>query len=241
LLLSVISMDLVMPLFAIAASFLLPLPPPVKLALVALSVSPVPAGFSKKAMKMGGSEAHVVGLLVAAAIIAVVFVPIATEVIGPIFGVEIQLSFSAIAGLMITTILVPLVAGMAVRLVLPQLAAGLVRPLATVADLVLAVAAAAIVVAAWPLVFVLVGIAAGHILGGPNADDRTVLAVATAMRHPGVAMAIATANFPGQRLPAAAVLLYLLVSAVVFVPYAWWRKRQHSAAPHEAPGHRATG
>ena len=255
LLLSVISMDIVMPLFAIAAAFLLPLPPPVKLALIALSVSPVPAGFSKKAMKMGGSEAHVVGLLVAAAIIAVVFVPIATEVVGPIFGVEIELSFSAIAGLMITTILVPLVAGMVVRLVLPQLAAGLVRPLATIADLVLAVAAAVIVVAAWPQVttlardgtiavfvaFVLIAIAAGHILGGPTADDRTVLAVATAMRHPGVAMAIATANFPGQRLPAAAVLLYLLVSAVVFVPYAWWRKRQHKAARYKAPLHRATG
>ena len=56
LLLSVISMDVVMPLFAIAAAFLLPLPGPVKLALIALSVSPVPAGFPKKAMKMGGNR-----------------------------------------------------------------------------------------------------------------------------------------------------------------------------------------
>ncbi len=255
LLLSVISMDVVMPLFAIAAAFLLPLAGPVKLALIALSVSPVPAGFPKKAMKMGGTEAHVIGLLVAAAIVAVVFVPIAIEVIGPIFGVEIHMSFSAVAGLMVTTILIPLVAGMAVRLVRPELAAGLVRPLAMVADGVLAVAALAIVVAAWPQVmslvgngtiavfvaFVLVALVAGHYFGGPNPDDRTVLAVATATRHPGVAMAIATANFPGQRLPAAAVLLYLLVSAVVFVPYAYWRKHQHSAAGHGAPGHGATG
>jgi BASS family bile acid:Na+ symporter len=255
LLLSVISMDIVMPLFAIAAAFLLPLPGAIKLALIALSVSPVPAGFPEKAMKMGGTEAHVVGVLVAAAIIAVVFVPVAIEVIGPIFGVEIHMSLSAVAGLMVTTILIPLVAGMAVRLVRPQLAASLVQPLATVAAGVLAVAAVVIVVAAWPQVmtlvgdgtiavfvaFVLVALAAGHILGGPNADDRTVLAVATATRHPGVAMAIATANFPGQRLPAAAVLLYLLVSAVVFVPYAYWRKHQHSAAGPEAPGHGATG
>jgi BASS family bile acid:Na+ symporter len=255
LLLSVISMDVIMPLFAIAAAFLLPLPGPVKLALIALSVSPVPAGFPKKAMKMGGTEAHVIGLLVAAAIIAVVFVPIAVEVIGPIFGVEIHMSFSAVAGLMITTILIPLVVGMAVRLVRPQLAAGVARPLATVADGVLLVAAAVIVVAAWPQVmalardgtiavfvaFVVVALAAGHVLGGPNPDDRTGLAVATATRHPGVAMAIATASFPGQRLPAAAVLLYLLVSAVVFVPYAYWRKHQHSAAGPEAPGHGASG
>jgi BASS family bile acid:Na+ symporter len=164
------------------------------------------------------------------------------------------MSLSAVAGLMVTTILIPLVTGMAVRLVRPRFAADLVRPLAIVADGVLAVAALAIVVAAWPQVmslvgdgtvavfvaFVLVALAAGHILGGPNPDDRTVLAVATATRHPGVAMAIATTNFPGQRLPAAAVLLYLLVSAVVFVPYAYWRKHQHSAG-HGAQGHGATG
>jgi BASS family bile acid:Na+ symporter len=118
---------------------------------------------------------------------------------------------------------------------------------------VLAVAALVIVVAAWPQVmslvgngtiavfvaFVVVAIVAGHYFGGPDPNDRTVLAVATATRHPGVAMAIATANFPGQRLAAAAVLLYLLVSAVAFLPYAYWRKHQHVAASRGAPGHGA--
>jgi len=250
LLRAIVSMDIVMPIFAVAAAFLLPLPGPVKLALIALSVSPVPAAFPKKAMKMGGDEAYVIGLLVAAAVIAVVFVPLAIEVIGPIFGVETHMSFSAVAGLMVTTILIPLVAGMLLRILRPQLAAGLVRPLASVAGGVLALAAAVIVVVAWPQVtslvgsgtiavfvaFVLVALAAGHFLGGSNPDDRTALAVATATRHPGVAMAIATANFPGQRLPAAAVLLYLLVSAVVFLPYAFWRKRQHAATGHRAAG-----
>ena len=253
---SVISMDVIMPVFAIAAALLLPLDGPVKLALIALSVSPVPAGFAKKAMKMGGTEAYVIGLLVAAAIIAVVFVPLAIEAIGPIFGVETQISLSAVAALMATTILIPLMVGMAVRSVRAQLAVSLVRPLTMVADGMLALAALAIVVAAWPQIMALVGngtiavfvaftlvaLVAGHLFGGPNANDRTALAVATATRHPGVAIAIATANFPGQQLPAAAaVLLYLLVSAVVFVPYAYWRKHQHSAAGHDAPGHGATG
>ena len=35
------------------------------------------------------------------------------------------------------------------------------------------------------------GLAAGHWLGGPDPDDRTALAIASSMRHPGVAMAIA--------------------------------------------------
>jgi len=252
---SVISMDVIMPLFAIAAALLLPLAGPVKLALIALSVSPVPAGFVKKAMKMGGTEAYVIGLLVTAALIAVAFVPLAIEVIGPIFGVETYMSPAAVAALMVTTILIPLIAGMVVRRVRARLAVSLVRPLAMVANVVLALAALAIVVAAWQQIMALVGngtiavfaaftvvaLVAGHFFGGPNPNDRTALAVATATRHPGVAIAIATANFPGQRLPAAAVLLYLVVSAVVFAPYAYWRRHQQSAAGHGAQGHGATG
>jgi BASS family bile acid:Na+ symporter len=252
---SVISMDVIMPLFAIAAALLLPLAGPVKLALIALSVSPVPAGFVKKAMKMGGTEAYVIGLLVTAALIAVAFVPLAIEVIGPIFGVETYMSPAAVAALMVTTILIPLIAGMVVRRVRARLAVSIVRPLAMVANVVLALAALAIVVAAWQQIMALVGngtiavfaaftvvaLVAGHFFGGPNPNDRTALAVATATRHPGVAIAIATANFPGQRLPAAAVLLYLVVSAVVFAPYAYWRRHQQSAAGHGAQGHGATG
>ena len=251
----VISMGVIMPIFAIVAAFLLPLAGPVKVALIALSVSPVPAGFVKKAMRMGGTEAYVIGLLVAAAFIAVVFVPLAIEAIGPIFGVETQMSSSAVAALMATTILIPLIVGMVVRLVRAQLAVSLVRPLALVADGMLALAALAIVVAAWPQIMTLVGdgtiavfaaftlvaLVAGHFFGGPNPNDRTALAVATATRHPGVAIAIATANFPGERLPAAAVLLYLLVSAVVFAPYAYWRRHHRGTASHTAPGHGATG
>jgi len=250
LLRSVISMHLIMPLFAIATALLLPLTGPVKLALIALSVSPVPAGFPKTAVRMGGTEAYGIGLLVVAAVMAVVLVPVEIELIGPIFGVDIHMSVSAIAGLMITAIVAPLVAGMAVRMVLPQLAASLERPLIFVADGALALTGVVIAVAAWPQVmtlmgngtiavfagFVLAALVTGHYFGGPNPTDRTVLAVATAMRHPGVAIAIAAANFPGQSLPAAAVLLYMLVSGVVIVPYAYWRRR-HRTARYESPSH----
>ena len=64
-------------------------------------------------------------------------------------------------------------------------------------------------------------------LGGPDPDDRAVLALATASRHPGVALAIASANFPGQTLVPAAVLWYLIVSALVSIPYLTWRQRRH--------------
>lgn len=75
------------------------------------------------------------------------------------------------------------------------------------------------------IIFILIGLAAGHSLGGPDPDDRTVLALSTVSRHPGIAIAIAHINFPEQKLALAAIVLYLLVNAVVTILYLKSRKR----------------
>jgi bile acid:Na+ symporter, BASS family len=75
---------------------------------------------------------------------------------------------------------------------------------------------------------VVAGLMAGHWLGGPDPDDRTALAIASSMRHPGVAMAIARLNFPEEPLVPAAVLLFLLVNVIVTLPYGLWRRRAHA-------------
>jgi BASS family bile acid:Na+ symporter len=74
----------------------------------------------------------------------------------------------------------------------------------------------------------LVALAIGHVLGGPEADDRTALAVSCATRHVGVAM-LAASTVPGPRT-AALVLAYVLASAVVSIPYLSWRKNARAAA-----------
>jgi BASS family bile acid:Na+ symporter len=81
--------------------------------------------------------------------------------------------------------------------------------------------------------FVAFGLAVGHWLGGPQAENRTALAYATASRHPGIAIALAHANFPRQKLALAAVLMYLLINAIVSVGYHFWTKRHHPAVVSE--------
>jgi bile acid:Na+ symporter, BASS family len=66
----------------------------------------------------------------------------------------------------------------------------------------------------------------GHVLGGPEPDNRPVLALATASRHPAVALAIAHANFPEQKLAAAEVFLYLILSSILSALYLSWIKRK---------------
>jgi bile acid:Na+ symporter, BASS family len=79
------------------------------------------------------------------------------------------------------------------------------------------------------VIFTVAGLALGHILGAPDPEHSVVLALSTACRHPAIALTIATANFPDQHF-APIVLLYVLVSAIVGVPYLRWQQHQ-TAAP----------
>jgi BASS family bile acid:Na+ symporter len=87
--------------------------------------------------------------------------------------------------------------------------------------------------------FVATGLLVGHLLGGPEPENRVVLALATASRHPGIAIALAQSAFPAQKLVVPAVLAYLLVSAVVSAAYLRWTK--HAALTSPAPVSRAAG
>jgi bile acid:Na+ symporter, BASS family len=117
--------------------------------------------------------------------------------------------------------------------------------LAKVATAILVLTALPLLVVAWrPMMgligngtllsivaFILAGLTVGHLLGGPNPANRTMLGLATASRHPGLAIAIAAASFPGQhRLIAAAIVLYLLAKGVVLIPYNAWSKRRNTLA-----------
>jgi predicted Na+-dependent transporter len=73
-------------------------------------------------------------------------------------------------------------------------------------------------------IFIVAGTAVGHFLGGRRPADRTALAIATPARHPGLAVAIAQANYPQQsRLVAGAVVIYLILRMPLLFLYTRWR------------------
>ena len=61
-------------------------------------------------------------------------------------------------------------------------------------------------------------------LGGPDADDRTALALACSTRHIGIAVLVASA-FPGMRT-IVMIAAYTVASAGVSIPYLVWRRRK---------------
>jgi BASS family bile acid:Na+ symporter len=58
-----------------------------------------------------------------------------------------------------------------------------------------------------------------------------VLALSTASRHPAVALTVATSGVMQTKQELGAVLLYVVVSVLVSLPYVMWRRRQAAAVP----------
>lgn len=241
---SILSMNVVMPVFAIAVVLLFKLNPEIKVALVALAISPVPPILPRRQAKAGGAHDYTIGLLATAAAAAIVLVPIAIALVGRIFDRTVSVPNGNVALIVLTTVLVPLVGGVLVRHFFPEFAKRAVRPISMVA-MILLVAALPILFVAWKAMWALIGngtlvcfalftiagLIAGHFLGGPDPDHRTVLALATGVRHPGVALAIASINFPDHKAVAAAIVLYLIVAVSISTPYVKWRVRVHAAEP----------
>jgi bile acid:Na+ symporter, BASS family len=251
LLRSITAMSLVMPVVAVGLVKLFALSPPLEIALVCLALSPVPPILPNKMIKAGGGHAYVLSLLVIAGLFAIVWIPLAGLILDRLFPAQISIPPGPVAKLVLMTVLGPILAGVVVRRLAPALADRLVRPVGLVATLVLLGGLVLILIKAGPRLlaligdgtllaiaaFVILGVAVGHLLGGPSPGDRTVLALGTASRHPGIAMAIAAITYPLAKAVPAEILLYLLVSAVVTAPYLMWRKRsvETDAARPERP------
>ena len=235
----VLSMSVVMPMLFIAVSRTLDLPLEVRAALVAISISPVPPILQKKQLGAGGRIEFVTGLLVAMSALAIVLVPLWVGIVDQAFDRHGHIGPLAVAKIMLTTVFVPLAIGLLIRRFVPsaQRASPVVMG---IAGALLVVVVAILIWGMWPQMRVFIGNGAiviiaglvaaglivGHVLGGPNEGDRTALAMATASRHPAVALAVATSGTLTEAKPELAViLLYLLVATVLTVPYQKWRQR----------------
>jgi BASS family bile acid:Na+ symporter len=245
---SLLSMNVLLPLFAALMVAVVDLRPAIEIALVALSISPVPPFLPRKQLALVANEEYVIGLLGASSLLAIVLAPLTVELVVVVSTREFSLAPLAIAKIVAVTVLVPFLFGMIVRRVRPAFAER-ASPLADkIGILLLIVAIVPLIVKLWPammsligngtglaiIAFTGVGLALGHVFGGPDSDHQTVLALATATRHPGVALTIAAGNFPDETLVAPALMLYLLISAIVSAPYVRWRRNLMKRSPPAA-------
>jgi BASS family bile acid:Na+ symporter len=241
---SLLAINVAGPIVAIVVCKTFSLHPAVIVALVALAIAPVSNIFTLLVLPLvePGRAAYVRGLLFASTVLSVVVTPLSVEVIQLVFGGHVHVNPLAVIQVVVASMLLPLGIGLAIGRWWP--AATRWVPITLKASmLVLLACAVPVVLGAWSpmtavvrtgtitaiVVLTLVCLAAGHLLGGPDEDDRTTLAQAVVTRHPGVAIVVA--SLTDQPLAPLGVLLVLLVGAVAGMPYVLWRKRRHAGPP----------
>ena len=236
---SLIAVLVLAPALAVALVLVLDVHREVAIALVALSISPLPPLLPSRGAKAGGRSEYALGLVLVLALSAVPVIVVAAAVLQVVFGRDYVATPWAIARLLTLSVLAPLLAGMIVARFSPSTATRLAGPIVRAQRWLLPIAMIALLVSAAPrmwsllgggtllavVIFVAGALAMGHLLGGPDRRDAAVLAFATSCRHPATALALASANFPSTD-EHAAVALYGLVTAVAGGIYTLIAKRR---------------
>jgi len=212
--------------------------PVIEVALVAIAVSPVPPLLPGKDAETRGSKQFTYGLLAAVSVVSVIVIPMTFRILQAVFNREANISQSYILKTVVVGLVLPFWAGMLVQQLAPSLAALYAVAIGTIGRVLLIIAFLSLLLpllpTIWTLIgngtivaivaFTVVGLIAGHLLGGPDPRERIVLAIANVSRHPATSIALASANVgrAESKLAVAAILLYLIVSSVVVATYVHW-------------------
>ncbi|HEY2809554.1 MAG TPA: hypothetical protein VGI91_12250 [Steroidobacteraceae bacterium] len=246
LLRSVLAMSVLLPIVAVVIVRTFAFPLEIEAALVALAISPVPPLLHMKQLKSGGRREFVVGLLAGMGLLAIVLVPVSVAILNAVFSTSLLVPPQTVAAVVLKTILVPLALGLLIHRWVPAVGKA-ARPVIALAFVLLLVATVLLLYGMWPVtrtllgngvglmlaVVAAIGLLVGHLLGGPRAEDRTTLAMATAARHPAVALTIASATQASKPSLLAVILLYVVIATIITIPYQKWRQR---GAQSESPG-----
>jgi BASS family bile acid:Na+ symporter len=213
------------------------------LLIAAIAVGIGPAAGMKR---MGGGTAagrDALDLNVIVLVLSLVFVPLAFAVLAALFHADLQLGLAPVAKVVLGRALLPVVVGLALARWQPRLAANagpMLSKILAMALLALVVVALLVVwrqlagvgARGWAVCFAaaLGAVIIGHALGGPDPATRGVIAAASAMRFPALALALA-AVFPNAKQVVPAVLVYVLSALVAMTAYGVLMARRTRSYP----------
>ena len=119
---SLISVFLIVPLVAVVLDVVFDFRRTLEVVFVSLSLSPVPPLLPIKESKAGGQRSYTLGLMALLALLSIGSCPLAMALIGFVFGRSFGMGPGAIARVAVISVILPLVAGITVRALLPGVA-----------------------------------------------------------------------------------------------------------------------
>lgn len=213
------------------------LPHPVEVGILLMAISPGAPVVLRRTLKAGGDRALAPALQLAVAGLAIISMPLWIVGLDEVYQSSATVDPRHLARQVLVLQLLPLALGMLVRHLNPARAVWISARLGPLAAVLLVIVVILALYASWHLVIgagwsailaivilTLLALALGHLLGGPAASTRTVLASLSAGRNPGLALIVAAFNGAAPGV-IATILAYLFVSALTAIPYLAWRRR----------------
>jgi BASS family bile acid:Na+ symporter len=231
---SLLSVLVLQPAFAVWLCYAFALPPAAKVALLGLAISPMPPILTSGLMKVRGSRTFEVALAFVVAVAAIATVPASLWVFNWFLDVPPHLDVLVVGQQVGLNILLPVAVGFAGRRLSAETTARAVTLLTIGAAGILALVLVALLVRSLPVLpsivgtgtvsaivlMAVAGLGIGHLCGGPARKNRRVLAMATATRHPALAIALASAASPNdERLAGVVIAFTVLAAGVAAIPY----------------------
>jgi bile acid:Na+ symporter, BASS family len=231
---SLLAVVVLQPAFAVWLCYAFALPTAAKTALLALAVSPMPPILPSGLMKVRGSRTFEMALSFVVAVATIATVPASLWAFSLFLDVPPHIDFVMVARLVLLNILLPLAVGFGGRRLSAETTARAIALLTIGATAILALVLVALLIVSRPalpslvgtgtvmaiVLMALAGLAIGHICGGPARKNRRVLAMATATRHPAIAISLASAALPNdERLAGVVIAFTVLVAGVAAIPY----------------------
>ena len=236
---AMLAMYVALPAFVLALVWLLPLREGVGAVLLGFSVSPVLPPWAKKGAAVGGHADYVIGLQLLSTGLSLLVVPLMIAIAYRLFGVVTVLQPLAMELVLLVTVAIPLALGIGLARLYPNAAPRLGALAERLGSFLIFIGGIALLIAHGQkipgvigqgtvivtIVVIAFGLLVGGLLGGPDPGNRRALASATVCRHPAIALLLASGAFPEQEATViGTVLLYLLASLVLPIPYERWRR-----------------
>ena len=224
---------ILVPLWVVVVVLLLPLSPAVRagllIATLAVGIGPVAAMKRMGPATPAAREALDLNLIVL--VISLAFVPITFAALAAFFHSDVQIGVGAVAEVVLGRALVPLLLGLGAARLFPRFATAAGPWMSRLINGALVVLLIVAVAVTWTYLAGVSGvgwlacalaalgaIAIGHLMGGPDPGTRPVVAAASEMRFPALALALASVTRQGRHL-IPVIIAYVLVSFVLLAAY----------------------
>jgi predicted Na+-dependent transporter len=219
---------ILVPLVALALAGILPISQGYSTGLILLGCAAGAPFLPKLAAMANGDRAFSIGFLVLMMVVTIVTLPLVLPLL--ITGVTVHVQPLDIAKSLLVLILIPLGVALLVRARYEKIALRLAPYLSTVTNIALVILMLSMLIAYLPemggtvgsfgilsaLIFVLLALGIGYLLGGPDTGKKRVMGFGTALRNFPAAIAVAALNFTDPDV-LIMVLDVIIISLVVLI------------------------